>query len=68
YNNGGSTTQRRIVIVDSKGSTVYDRLFPITGPYTLLNIDLRSGSRGIYFVLVGDASGKRLVTGKVHVR
>jgi hypothetical protein len=68
YNNGGASTQRRIVIVDSKGTKVYDSQFPITGPYTLLNIDLRSGSRGIYYVLVGDASGKKLASGKVHVR
>jgi hypothetical protein len=68
YNNGGASTQRRIIILDSRGSKVYDSQFPITGPYTLLNIDLRSGSRGIYYVVVGDASGKKLASGKVHVR
>ncbi len=68
YNNGGASTQRKIVIVDSKGAKVYDRQFAITGAYTLLSIDLRAGSRGIYYVMVGDASGKKLATGKVHVR
>lgn len=68
YNNGGTSTQRRIVIVDAKGAKVYDHIFPIAGPYTLLNIDLRTVSRGIYFVLVGDASGTKLAEGKVHVR
>jgi hypothetical protein len=42
-------------------------MFPITGPYTLLNIDLRNAQRGIYIVMVGDITGKRLVEGKVHV-
>lgn len=68
YNNGGTSTQRRIVIIDSKGAKVYERQFPISGAYTLLNIDLRGGARGIYYVLVGDATGAKLASGKVHVR
>ncbi|MFZ9386724.1 MAG: reprolysin-like metallopeptidase [Chitinophagaceae bacterium] len=68
YNNGGNSSQRRIVIVDAKGAKVYDRQFPISGSYTLLNIDLRQVNRGIYFVLVGDATGARLAEGKVHIR
>lgn len=68
YNNGGNSTQRRITIFDSKGGKVYDKQFSVTGAYTLLPIDLSNGSRGIYYVLVGDAAGNRLVDGKVHVR
>lgn len=68
YNNGGTSTQRRIIITDAKGARVYDRIFPINGSYTLLNIDLRSANRGIYFVTVGDAAGAKLAEGKVHVR
>jgi len=68
YNNGGNSTQRRIIVVDAKGSRVYDRLFPVTGPYTLIPVDLRVASRGIYIVLVGDAAGNKLAEGKVHVR
>ncbi len=68
YNNGGTSTQRRIIIHDTKGARVYDRQFTITGAYTLLPIDLRSVNRGIYFVSVGDAGGAKLVEGKVHIR
>ena len=68
YNNGGATTKRKIVIVDSRGATVYNREFSISGLYTLLNINLERASRGIYYVLVGDASGIRLADGRVHVR
>jgi hypothetical protein len=68
FNNGGSSTSRRIVIFDSKGSQVYDRKFNIVGPYSLLDIDLRSRGRGIYYVVVGDANGNKLAEGKVHVR
>ena len=68
YNTGGTSTQRRIIIHDTKGARVYDCQFNITGAYTLLPIDLRSANRGIYFVSVGDASGAKLVEGKVHIR
>ena len=68
YNSGGVNTQRRITIYDSKGSLVFDRKFAITGSYTLIPINLERGSRGIYYVVVGNASGVKLAEGKVHVR
>jgi len=68
YNNGGGSTQRRIIVIDAKGARVYDRQFSITGPYTLLQIDMRNAGRGVHIVLVGDAAGNKLAEGKVHVR
>ena len=68
YNDGGANTKRSIAISDSKGSMVYNTQFDISGAYTLLNIDLRTAGTGIYYVVVGDANGKKLATGKVHVR
>ncbi len=68
YNNGGTSTSRRIAIFDSKGGLVYNRIFPVAGSYTLIPVNLQSVSRGIYYVVVGDASGKKLADGKVHVR
>lgn len=68
YNSGGAAANRQLVIYDSKGARVYQEFFSINGPYTLLPVDLRSAARGIYFVVVGDASGKRLIEGKVHIR
>lgn len=67
YNNGGASTQRRIVVFSSLGQKVYEKQFPITGPYTLTAIDMRAAARGIYYVLVGDAAGNKLAEGKVHV-
>ena len=60
--------KRTIAIFDSKGSNVYYSQFNITGAYTLIPIDLRTANTGIYYVVVGDANGKKLATGKVHVR
>jgi hypothetical protein len=68
YNTGGVNTQRRILVYDSKGSLVFDRKFPITGPYTIIPVNLQRASRGIYYVVVGDVGGEKLAEGKVHVR
>lgn len=68
YNNGGSNTQRRILVYDTKGSAVFDKQFPVSGPYTLIPVNLVQASRGLYYVVVGDAGGKKLAEGKVHVR
>ncbi len=68
YNNGGTATQRTLAIFDSKGSMVFNKAFNISGPYTLLPVNLQRANRGIYYVVVGDATGKRLAEGKVHVR
>lgn len=68
YNSSGVNSFRTITIYDSKGARVYNAKFAISGPYTLLNIDLKSSQTGMYFVVVGDAAGKKIVTGKVIVR
>jgi hypothetical protein len=68
YNEGGASTKRTIAIFDSKGSMVYNSQFNISGAYTLIPIDLQTDNTGIYYVVVGDANGKKLATGKVHVR
>ena len=68
YNTGGASTQRRIRIVDSKGAAVFDKTFAVAGPYTIIPVNLMQASRGLYYVIVGDAAGKKLAEGKVHVR
>jgi extracellular elastinolytic metalloproteinase len=68
YNSGGASGQRWIRVYNGLGSLVYDRTLPIAGTYTLIPIDLQRMARGIYYVVVGDGSGKRLTEGKVHVR
>ncbi len=68
FNSAGTSTKRKIAIFDSKGALVYNREFTIAGPYTLLNINMERASRGIYYVVVGDANGSKLADGRVHVR
>jgi len=68
YNETGSNVQRHLSVVNSNGQKVFDKIFPVNGLYTLLNIDLRHAATGIYFVTVYNAEGKKLATGKVHIR
>lgn len=67
YNSGGSSTQRTITIFDSKGARVFSGQFPVTGPYTLIPVNLQKVNTGIYYVVIGDAAGKKLAEGKVHI-
>jgi hypothetical protein len=68
YNTGGTNTSRTITIYDSKGTKVYSGKFPISGPYTLIGIDMRDAMGGIYHVIVRDVNGKQLAVGKVMIR
>lgn len=67
YNSSNSSVLREITVFDSKGSRVFDKRFTISGPYTIIPVNLIRASRGIYYVVVSDANGKRLIDGKVHV-
>ncbi len=68
YNNSGSNTFRTITVYDAKGALVYTNKLPVSGPYTLLSVDIRPKQSGIYVVVVGDEAGKKLAQGKILVK
>jgi len=67
YNSGGGNRKRSVTVYDAHGAKKYSGKFTITGPYQLLNINLRPAAAGIYIVVVGDENGKKLTEGKVMV-
>ena len=67
YNPGGINTQQMITIFDSHGAKVYNGTFAVSSPYQLLSIDMKIPARGIYYVVVGNASGKKLAEGKLLI-
>jgi hypothetical protein len=67
YNSGGGNTQRTVTVYDAHGAKVYNARFTIAGAYHLLDINVKPASRGIYLVVVGDATGNKLAKGKVVV-
>ena len=51
------------------GQQVFDQPYPITAPYSSMDIDARRLPKGIYIVMLTDAFGKEvLVTGKVIIQ
>ncbi len=67
YNNGAGNKTRMVTVFDSKGAKVYNARFQINGSYTLIGIDIQPAMSGIYYVVVGDATGKKLAEGKILV-
>jgi hypothetical protein len=68
YNTGGGSTSRTVTVYDSKGAKVYNAKFAISGPYTLMSIDIRRAQAGIYYVVLGDVTGNKIAEGKVMKR
>ena len=67
YNSTGGNTRQSVSIYDSKGAKVYYKEFSFTGPYELHDIDIRGKAKGVYFIVIGDADGKKLADGKVLI-
>ncbi|MGC4101782.1 reprolysin-like metallopeptidase [Ferruginibacter sp.] len=68
YNSPGTTTTQGITVYDRMGRKVYDNVFPVTQEYQLHQIDLRRFSKGLYFVVLRDASGKKIKSAEVFVK
>lgn len=67
YNSAGGNSSRNVTVFDAKGAKVYNAKFAITGPYTLMNINIKPAQSGVYYVIISDASGKKLAQGEVLV-
>jgi len=68
YNPGGQSTVQTITIFSAKGERVYAKDFSITQAWQLLPIDLGRAGRGIYYIMLGDASGKKVRVGEVVIQ
>ena len=63
-----TTTVRSLNVYDSKGARVYTKAYDITDPYTKMNVTLDNAASGVYLVVLKDATGKRIATGKIVIR
>jgi hypothetical protein len=54
-------------VYDSKGARVYTKDYPVTGPYSKMEVNLDNESADVYLVELISAGGKRLATGKVII-
>jgi hypothetical protein len=57
---------RHLVMFDEHGQRVFDQTYPITAPYSSMDIDARHLPKGFYIVMLTDAFGNEVLgTGKV---
>jgi len=67
YNASGAAGKQTLAVYDSRGQRVYNAQLNVNGPYTLHDINLRGSAKGIYYVVIGDGSGKKITEGKVMI-
>jgi hypothetical protein len=57
-----------VTVTDARGARVYEQGFDAQAGYTTMNIDLGGIGRGIYFMDVRDAAGRRLSSERFMIR
>lgn len=68
YHSSAATNNHTLVIFDSKGTLVYRKAYPISGPYQRMPVDMRNSGKGEYIVTLFNNSGKRVASGKVVIQ
>ncbi len=72
YHNPNNTTnntlQRSLTVYNNWGGKIITRIFPQTTSYQKIDIDVRAHGKGIYWVELRDANGKRLGMNRVVVQ
>ena len=67
YSTKGNKPVRTMLIYDSKGALVYNKVYTTAAPFARMDVNFKSFSKGIYAIILLDAAGKRLATGKASV-
>lgn len=56
---------RLLYIYNQQGQLVFTKEFPITGPYSSMDVDFSGMAKGTYYVFLGKSIGDRLAIGKL---
>jgi subtilisin-like proprotein convertase family protein len=67
YSSINDIKPKGINIFDSRGKRLITQTYPITAPYSRMDVDLSNYSTGVYTVEVVDVNGNRLAIGRVSV-
>ena len=65
--NPSTTATRNLTIYDSKGARVLQNTYSAISPYMGMAIDLRRYGKGVYHIMLSDATGNKIAAGKVIV-
>jgi hypothetical protein len=53
---------------DAKGARVYRKAYSVSTSYEVMYVNVEQLSRGVYTLVLSDASGETLATGKVVIQ
>lgn len=59
---------RTITMYDAKGSRVFRKAYHVSSSYEVMDVNVEQFSRGVYMLVLSDASGVTLATGKVVIQ
>jgi hypothetical protein len=59
---------RTITMYDAKGARVYRKDYHVSASYEVMDVNVQKFSRGVYTLVLSDASGITLATGKVVIQ
>jgi hypothetical protein len=65
YYSPGTNVKNRLNIFDSKGAMVFSKMYTISSPYQIMDVDLRRFGKGLFQVVLHDVSGRKLANGQV---
>lgn len=68
YNPGGGVTTQNVTIYDSYGRRVFNTKYPVSQAYQVFDIDMRRNAAGVYFIVLREANGNKVKTGRVEIR
>jgi Ig-like domain CHU_C associated len=59
---------RILFIFDQQGKLVFSKNYPITGPYSSMDVNFSGMGKGTYYVFIGKTVGERIAVGKLIVQ
>ena len=68
HNPGGSIAERQVTLYNSSGVKILLSKATISGTYQLMRYNITPVAKGLYFIVLGDNTGKILAKGKIVVQ
>jgi subtilisin-like proprotein convertase family protein len=67
YSEANASLQRSITVYNNRGARIITKAFTQTTPYQKIDVDVRTHGKGIYWIELRDANGKRVAVNRAVV-
>jgi hypothetical protein len=68
FSEANNTVQRSLIVYDNMGNKIIIKTFTQTIPYQKIDVDVRAHGKGLYWIDLRDANGKRLAMNRAVVQ